>query len=209
MPNFSRGEHTETAGTEILEFITPVPGHIPNIEHLIYTAAATEHTATVMRVIGMTEFTSQTQAGSTILNVKDASPGLTAAINPVDEVLASGDFICWETNFGFIEGGKVSSVSANAITIGSAITYDTAVTGKVWAFYEPGRSTHIQFKLPANTRTEIDAKFTGGVPTQQGIGWSRNGVNEPLLFHVDNITNAGTLELLWGNYLESSNYVAG
>lgn len=192
MATYATGYHTEAAGTEITEVCPPNSDMVPVLRGFSCTVAGTEHNLYVMSPLGVTTAGAPTASGDTTIELAKMDPGQTTA--GVDEGLAAGDWIAYETQYGNLEARKISSVSGNDVTI-PATTDDVENGAKVWAFYEAGRSTNKQIRLPASGTTTYDNLFIqGGIPHQDGIQTSVTGQGMPMLIVIDNATAASKLE---------------
>lgn len=208
MASFFRGYQTQSAGTVIKEVIPGYNGMIPRIEELSYTCAATAHTIYIMKACGQTTTVQGSLTGATTIVLAKTDPG--KATTGADELLASADYLVWFDERGVYKSDTVSSVSGSTVTLSNALATDVLAGATVWAFMEVGRATHIQLKPPASTTTVYsNLKVQAGIPIQTGVNFSRSGSNEPLLIVVDNATNAGSINYISGNYVESTNFVVG
>lgn len=195
MATYVTGKHTETAGTEITEVCPPNGSMIPVLRGFSYTAAGTEHSLFVIGARGYTTTVTFTASGDTTMDLARNDPGQTSAA--VDEDLAAGDWVAYETQYGNLEVREISSISASTITLASGVTDDVATGAKVWAFYEDAATNigAIEISCAASTTVTYDnLHVQGGVPHQRGVQNSVTGVGMPLLVVVDNATAAGTLE---------------
>jgi len=202
---FSGAQEGVGAGTAITVVIPPINLMIPRINRFCYTAGATEHTATILRPIGRTTTTAASASGVSTLVLDDVSAGKTTA--NAEEDLAADDYVAWPDQYGVWHTGILASISANTITLTAALTEDVNRGAYVYVLHELGRATHLQVKLPASTRVEIIGPIQAGFGTQSGVQTSRTGLGDPLVLSIDNITNAGKLHYVLGNYATSENQV--
>lgn len=206
MSVFFRGEHTETAGNEIVEIIPAVSGRIPVVKKLVYKAGTQDHNLYVMRVVGTTTTTSHTVSGSNTFNINDTSPGSNTA--GAEEALASGDWIAWKNERNEWEAADITSITSAAIDFTGSCAADVPLGTTIWCFYEKTRPTHIAIDLPANNTTTIEnVEIPAGIPPSMGLETSRSGSGEPLLVVIDNLTNAGTLQYIYANHTGSSHSI--
>jgi hypothetical protein len=204
MATFSRGYHTESAGTAIVEVIPAAGEGIPTVNGISYTCAATAHNLYIMRAVGQTTTVQGALSGATTIVLAKTDPG--KATTGADETLAANDYLVWADEVGVYKHGVVSSLSGNTITLGTALASDLNAGTTVWVFHEIARSTHIALKPPASTTTAYNpVMFAAGVPRQYGVNFSRTGVGEPLLVVADNLTNAGSINYISGYYSDPTN----
>lgn len=204
MATFSRGYHTENAGTQIVEVIPAAGEGIPTISGISYTCAATGHNLYIMRAVGQTTTVQGSLSGVSTLVLSKSDPG--KATTGADETLAASDYLVWVDETGVYRANTVSSISGNTVTLSSALTADVNAGATVWAFHEIARSVHIALKPPASTTTVYsNVMFAAGVPKQAGVNFSRTGVGEPLLVVSDNLTNAGSINYISGYYSDPTN----
>jgi hypothetical protein len=210
MPTFFRGNHTETAGTAILEVIPAYADMIPQILAMRYLNAGTAHAATIMRPIAKTATTTSSASGVSTLELADIKPGKTITTG-ADETLAANDFLIWKDEDGAYKTDFIASVSGSTVTMTSALPGAVENGAPVWALYEVARATHISLVLPVSVTTDFaNIVIQAGYDEQQGgVSGLRTGSGDPLLLHIDNATAAGTLRYLSGAYASKSNIVAG
>lgn len=197
MSNFYIGHHTEAVNTAIVEVIPGLAEFKPRIDTLCYKTGTAKHTINVMKAIAATEVYAPSESGTNQLTLKSVDPGETTA--GVDETLAANDWIGWICENGMYHVDYITTVSSNVVTLANNLTTDVNAGQTIWTFYEVGRSTHIQLEVPASTTLEIKGPIMAGFSTQKGQKTSREGSGDPLMVHIDNVTDAG--ELLWiGGY---------
>ena len=209
MKIFLRGYHAEAANTPIREIIPAMPGLIPRVDHLVYTAGSSNHTLRIVRPLGFTNTTVSSQVGTQTLYINSRILGQTTA--GVDEWVAASDYLIWQDRHGVFQSDTVASVSnGNILTMSNVLPSDVQYAAGVWACYEVARSTHQTLSLPSLTRTTLkNLPLQAGFPTQKGIKTKRLGIGDPMMVYIDNITNAGALHALAGSWVAPSNFLAG
>ena len=209
--SFGRGKQTQTAGTEILEFIPPKPTRRPKITRIDYTNLGTAHTGTVMGALGKTKTVGVQVAGAVSL-VLARDPGKYATNfaadgrgvpSVADNLIAANDFVAVRKPDGTWLVAKPSAASTNAdgtvtLTVSALPTGGIAAGADVWFFgintdTNPNTNkAHEVFPFPASVQ-----QVYGGSDAPIAEAW---GLGEPLLFHDGNATNAGTLNEIQGVY---------
>jgi hypothetical protein len=187
--NNGTGTLTAVAGTAIRYLIQPNVNGKVRASKMVYTAAATAHTATFLRPLGRTTTTAATDAAGTVINLA-ADPGVTG------NGIAANDLLAIRETDGITRLYTVSSVSSLAITLSSGLTAGVASGGKVWNFGVTGDTNpadgaaHPAFALASGGATTFtdDNGFVGTFVR-----------DDPLLLSVNNLSNAGTLnQFSWG-----------
>lgn len=206
MATFFRGYHTELADTPIVERIPRQPFKIPQVDEFRYENDIVEHTAAIMRVVGVTRTSRYTPSGTNDIHVASLDPGKTTT--GVDDNIGVGDYFAWEDEFGVLRVDTVSATTAtNAITPDNALPTDIPFGARVYYFHEFNRSTHIQLRLKASATTKMNGPITAGFTEQVSAkAPARRGVGEPILFVVDNVGNAGKLHYLKVSYVEPTSF---
>jgi len=199
VPVFQLDYHTETAGTVIEEIVPPKENMIARITGIIYEAAATAHTLTVMRAVANTSCSKYSASGQTVLNV--LQPDAMKDSAGADEALAANDFVVYQTEDGTYGASKVSSVSGNAITMTANLAGTVDEGGTIWLMGELARTTHVAMNAKASTVNILEGlAIQAGLPQQASPKNIRDGANDPLLIQSDNATNAGFLRSISGVY---------
>lgn len=191
---FQWDHHTETAGTEIVEFAPPVGGLRAKLTSLVYTPAATEHDLRLMKCIHQVTLTAASAASDTTLDLSEATFG--------GDTLASGDWVILEHGDGTYGAYKASGLSSLVLTV-TAIAKAANVGAKVYIMGAPGDSSyHLTLKSGTGSRLAFSAEFGGLVESGYNIGtYTRTGISDPIMFLSANGTNAGTLNLGAGIYV--------
>tara|TARA_Y100000310_G_scaffold343421_1_gene450967 strand:+ start:6650 stop:7354 length:705 start_codon:yes stop_codon:yes gene_type:complete len=201
---FGKGYKTETADTVITQLIPGNATSKARVTSLIYRVAGTAHTLTLMRPIGATAVDLAAASGQADMVVTNLSPASTAA--GALEALAANDYIAWCDREGTYQYDIISSVSGNTLTMTSNLPSNVAANAVVWAFYEVGRSSHIQFNPGTSTTQSYFPNFQAGITKQVNEYNIRSGISDPLLFHSTNATAAGFLESLAGAYVDEDQF---
>lgn len=197
---FYNGYESVAFGTAIVVVIPGVREMLTRVTRFMYETGGAIHTATFMRPVGNTTTVTQAQNGDSVLELASVDPGQTTA--GVDETLAASDYLAWRDENETIQYGTVSSVSGDAVTLSAALSTDVEANADVWAFYELARTTHTQLKIPASATTTFNGPIQAGFSHQTGIETDRNGVYDPLILHIDNITATGKLHYLSAEYVD-------
>ena len=227
-PSFSRPKKTATAGTVITSLMQPRAKTRLKVTTAKYTASTTAHTLTFLRALAKTKIATAVAAGGTSYvlardpgnysanfaadaqkgpNTDGAQANGTAIGSPLasNNLIASGDFLAIQLNQKAVFFlATVSGTPATASNGQVTLTATAAPTGGVPAnaeVYFFGTTTDVH-----PLTGEANPAFTGtasATTTLDGYGSeiaSAYGSDEPLLFHSDNATAAGTLELITGVY---------
>lgn len=177
------GYHTESAGTVIQSNIPGQSGRRIGLIELLYTAAATAHTASLMYAPDLagcrTTASAAAASGQAVLNVTDAPT------DPAGNAVASGDHIAYQLSDGTWEFNTVASLAVKAITLTNNIgTPGVAIGGLVRIFGVVADGAIINFAMAAAATTEYGAgKLVAAMPI----------VGDPAILQVNNVTNAGFL----------------
>lgn len=184
------GAKTESAGTPINRIIPPGVG-VAKVAKVLYTAAATAHTLTAMRVLGSTRLSGNANSGQPVIDLA-ADPG------PSGNSIAANDWLIVRNDDGSLFVAKVSSVSTLAITLTANLSAAiTAAKSRVWFFGVAGDTDpksgepHPSFALASGGQTVISE----APPFCVASAWFQG---EPLLLQVNNATNAGQFD--WTTY---------
>lgn len=226
-PTFARPRKTIAFGTVITSLIQPRNKSRTKITTLKYTAAGTAHTLTILKALARTKVvTAVAAAGTSVILARDpgnysanatadaaAGPntaGTQATQGPVNtpiianNLIAANDFIAIETaQKGVFNLATVSAVATAAngqvtCTVGAAPTGGYPAGADVYFFgittdsHPITGEAHSAFSGTASATTTVDGN--GGEIA------SAYGIDEPLLFHSDNATATGVLELITGVY---------
>jgi hypothetical protein len=182
------GRITATAATKIVRGIPGRVGAFTRLRKLVYLAAGTAHTITVLRSIGRTRANGAAAASQADLVVL-ADPG------PSGNGIAANDRIAIRHAVdGVTRFYTVSAWNSGTRTITLSANLTVAVTDRdhVWMFgveadTDPSQGeAHPIFPGTASTLVTYDEGDIGVVAS--------NASDEPLLVIVDNATAAGTLQ---------------
>lgn len=230
VPTFSRPRKTIAFGTVITSLIQPINKKKAKVTTLKYTDAGTAHTLTFLRTLAKCKITTAVAASGTsyILNrdpgnysanaTADALKGPNTdgpqaagfrTLTPIvaNNLIAANDFLAIQTaNPSIFFVAKASAAATNAD--GSVtVTADAAPTGGV-----PANAEVYFFGITTDSHPvtgEAHQAFASGVGsaavTIDGNGGevaSAFGIDEPLLFHSNNATATGILELITGVYAD-------
>lgn len=197
--NYTVGYHTEVADTAIVDLVPPEDEKTIEVSEILYETDANTHNIYIMRAVGDTETIEPASVGASSLTLKSFDPGQTTA--GVDEMLAANDWIAWVDEDGAYHCDYIVSRTGSTFTLANAITVDVPVGSKVWAFYEPARSTNLRFRITDNQRVLFTGPYTAGFTPHVGGETSRSGLEDPVIFYSDNATSAGELYYLRANYV--------
>jgi hypothetical protein len=193
---FGLDRKTETAGTAIVHCIPPsLRGGKAIITNIDYVAAATAHTLTIFKAIAKTTTTAAAAASQAVV-------ALTAKTFRGD-TLAANDFVVIQHTDGTFGVYVVSSVSGLNVTMTGNVSAISA-NAPVWIMGAVGEAEHVQILTIASVRNNYASAFAGiaqsGFYTSNADGYNRSGIDDPLLVHSNNATNAGFLENVSGYY---------
>lgn len=191
--SFHYGTKTAAGGTEINVLIRPRVNSYTRLTAVTYRAAATAHTITAMRAFAKTTVSIAAAGSQAVVNITaDAAAGLTPG------AIAAGDWLVVALDDGTFHLGKVLSVASLAITLTANLPSAAAVGRTVWMLGAPG--DHTAGTPTAGSQFPAAASVLNSfVDAASGICVS-NEQNSPLAVHSNNATNAGTFELIAGNY---------
>lgn len=194
---------TANAGTIITQVIPPRKDCYANLAAVVYTAAATAHTLTVMRPFNWTTFTADAAASQAVVNIA-ADPGTYSSgglkDNPgnytpsvANNGIAANDFVVYELPDGNFTLDTVSSVSSLAVTLSNNVPTGGVRKGmKLWFFGIITNTNpltgvaHATWALADSATTTLEP--TAGVPLLR-----TTHKDHPMILHSGNATNAGTL----------------
>lgn len=189
-----RGLLTATAGTAI-ELLSPGAGRdVRNaycrLQRLVYRAAGTAHTLTILRALGVTT-AAAAAAGQAVLTL--------AAQPQAGNDVAADDYLAWEVAEATAGGatlvhylhGKVLSVSGLTITLTANLTRAVPAGSRVWLLgvagdAAPSGEQQLTFSAPANAVTTL-----GGPDVDVACSGL---LGAPILVLSNNATNAGQFE---------------
>ncbi|VTS00594.1 hypothetical protein [Tuwongella immobilis] len=186
------GRRTATAGTVINHVVPPRKRAYSRITTMVYTAAGTAHTLTVLRPLGSTVLSADASASQAVVNVQ-ANPG------PAGNALAANDWVIIQRPDGTLVVDTVSSITGTAITLATSLAAAVPAGSQLWmmgvaADTDPRTGAgHPQYSAPASVTTRYSDDLIGVVASI--------GNNEPLLVQSNNAVAAGTLEQV--SYLHS------
>jgi hypothetical protein len=191
---------TAAAGTPITFMAPPSREGYTLLTAFIYKAAGTEHTVTVMRSLEATTLSASEAAAATVIDVT-AAPGTGTPAG----LIAANDWVVIQLDDGNFFLVKVSSVSANAITIATALPSAAAASNAFWFFGAPG--DHVSSQTTLKTNHAVGSQYKTG--TSQTItradyaaGLLRSHAkHQPVVLYSDNATAAGQFEQITGAYV--------
>jgi hypothetical protein len=184
------GTLTQAFGTVISRLVPPRSGAFTRITKVVYTAAGTAHTITVMRHIGTrVKLTSAASINQAVINLS-ADPGNTG------NAIAANDWIALRHDDGITRLHRVSSVSTLAITLTANLTVAASANQPVWFFGAVG-DTDPKIGEAHNALAGIASATTTYEDAPDGAGlFSSHASFEPILVQSNNATAAGTLQQL-------------
>lgn len=211
------GSKTAAAGTAYTLPVEPMSGMWALLNLVSFTAGATAHTLTIMRpmssqlVSGQTQYcscylTAAAAGGQAVINLNE-DPGIytsyeyngSSAPRTANNGITAGDWLMFRYPDGTWGVDTVLSVSTLAITLSNNLgTGGLAATAPVWFFGVPADTNpndaqaHPSFALAASVTTVFGA--SGSLV----MGGFR--ANNPMLLHVNNATNASTLNFAAASY---------
>ena len=227
-PTFSRPKKTIAFGTVITSLIQPRKKAIAKVTTLKYTAAGTAHTLTLMRALARTKIvTAIAAAGTAAVLARDpgnysanyAADALTgpntngvqaagfAGQTPIvaNNLIAANDWLVIQTaNPHQYYLTQMSAPTTNAdgtvnITLTTAAPTGGIPAGAVVFFLGTTTDTH-PLTGEAHPQYTGTASVTSTIDGNGGEIASAFGIEEPLVFHSDNATATGVLELITGVY---------
>ena len=202
MPVFTLPSLTASSGTAIQQIVPPLAGAIARITSLMYTSAAAAHTITVMRATAKTTADGRAAAAQKVMTLSNV-----AAMNTVDatsaEGVAIGDYMAWYDDEDKIVFDVVAGISSSAVTMTVNFGNDIPDGSPVWIFGELARASVITFTPPVSLTTTFFLNAQAGIPGQLDSN-SRAGDNDPLIISSNNITNAGAMVYISGEYVAAT-----
>lgn len=185
------GYQTQNAGTRINQMIQGKKDHYTYVTKLSYKAAATQHALALMRKVAETTLSAAAAASQAVIALS-ADPGTTST-----GTIAAGDHVAIKKPDGTWHHGIVSSVASLNITLTANVPSGGFLSGARVIFYgAPGDTDHTErtFAGLASVTTTLPADGVEGVLARS------LGVDEPVIFSSDNLTNAGFLLHLGASY---------
>lgn len=203
MMAFQISSATAGAGTAITALIPGIPGKVTRIKNIRYQTAGTPHTITILRPVAYTTADDTAVSGQAVIRLDNVSA--MKSINTInDEIIATNDYLIVERRDGKYEQDTVSSVSGNDVTMTNVLGGTVSSGGGVWILGELGRASHITLTTTASTTETFDLNALGGIPGQLDTGNAHIGSGDPLFVSVDNVTAAGTLISISGDYVDAA-----
>lgn len=175
------GSVTQTAGTAITRVIPPNSGARACLGNFKYVPAATAHTLTAMVVVQTLSVTSDAASGQAVVPISSIPTSFDGSI------LAANDWLVLQYEDGSWAAHLVSSLSGLNVTVSANLTAKVLKDSVAYFMGAPGDHTTRQFTTIASTSYDFIASdfriraATSPLP------------NQPILFHSNNATNAGTL----------------
>lgn len=182
------GRKTATADTVIRHVVPALRNAIARIMKLVYTAAGTAHTVTVMRPIASATTLAADCAGTATIT-------LTASLDATSNALAANDIVVLrrkDTDFHHL--GIVSSVSSLTVVLTAALPTTFEAGSDIWNFGIPGDTN------PYPGDNAAHPGFTGTASATTTYSNDQVGIvaafskNEPLVVSSNNATAAGVIE---------------
>jgi len=177
----SNGYKTQNAATVIQFNLPGVNGQRLGLSELLYLAAATAHTATLM-VPGSSagcknSASAAAAAGQKVINV------VSDPLDPSGNAAAAADWVAYQDASGTWNFDTVNGVVGKAVTMtNNIVAAGIAAGGLVRFFGVAGDLNGAQLSLPASSTTE----YGNG-----RLVWVHPDRSEPAILQINNITNAG------------------
>ena len=171
--------NTALADTAFLQHLEPLSVYRQIVTRLTILCAATAQTLTVMQALARTTTSASALASQKVINLT-ADPG----IGTVAGGIASGDYCIVELTDGTHQVNLVDSVSTLAITFIDDFSQAVKSGAKVY-FYGTAANGHEQVAVASGGETTFESSEGWFVAKNAGY---------PLLFHLNNITNACILQ---------------
>ena len=181
------GVHTENAATPINSLVPPRRNCHARIKRVNYTPGATSHTLYAMRPLARTTASAAASASQAVVNLT-ADPGT----GTVAGGIAANDWCVLELADGTFQLNKVASVATLAVTFTDNLSAAMVSGARVWFLGAPANG-HATFSLPTGSTTTLPADASGSSNMLGTDLAGTDGPDEPLVLHIDNVTNAGTL----------------
>jgi hypothetical protein len=190
------GVGTASANTAIQFLVPPRAGAYARLMQVQYVNGVTAHTITVLRALSQVKVVGVNAISQAVLNIS-ADPGVLAGVGGAGGTgIATNDFLAWANDDGTYTFNKVSSVATLAITLASNLLKALVGGEKVWFFGALTRTNvydgnaHPAYTAAASVTTTLsDPTNTGGFVAAFTPG-------TPLLVSSNNITNAGTMNVV-------------
>lgn len=204
----SYGKLTQNAGTVITRLVEPMRGALTRITAAQTITGATAHLLTLMRPLNRTYFTADAAASQAVVNIA-ADPGdYPTGCRTGDNVIAGSDFVVYECADGTYALDTVSSVATLAITLTNNVPTGGVKKGGFFWFYGIVTDTnpndaqaHPRFDLLASTRNYLNrGDGLTSIPDNKLLDLG-NGCYQPLILHIDNGSNASTLDSVGVEYV--------
>lgn len=205
------GRLTQTAGTVIVQVIEPWPGAMTRITGMRISTLGTAHILTMLRPLNIAYASAAVAVSGTSL-VLDRQPGdfnANGTVATADNNIATNDYVVYQMADGTYVGELVT-VSSLTLTITSAGTGGIAAGAPVWFFgivtdTNPNDNrAHPRFNLAASSTTTFSrADGMTTIPDHRNMDLG-DGCFQPLLFIIDNGTNASTIESVGVEYVRKS-----
>lgn len=183
-----RGKKTQAAGTTIEVLVPPHVSGVTHITKIVYTAAGTAHTITVMRPVGRTTASAAASTGQAVV-----------AFTADPNTIAANDWVAIRhSTDGVTRQYKVSSVAGLNVTMTANLGATVAAGDKIWVFGVAGDTNP--------TDGEAHPGLTGTASVTTSYSDSDSGVvssyakDDPLLVQSNNATAAGTIEQVSYSY---------
>lgn len=196
----SLGKTTQTAGTVITLLVPPQANLRTKLAKLAVTVGATAHTLTIMRPLGRTTASSAAAASQAVINLT-ADPGDYSSVRTADNAIAANDYLVFKHPDNTYSFDIVSSVSSLAITMTTNFpTLGIASGAPVWFMgittdTNPNDArAHQAWTLPASGVQTFSAAH------DRCSFFESLNVNEPMIIHINNATNASVLEYVEAYY---------
>lgn len=190
------GQRTVAFGTTIDALVPPSPtgrqGYT-RITKIVYTAAGTAHTITLLRSLGTTTVASTAAAGQAVVN-------LTAQPTSGNDVAANDYLAIRRAADGITRLYKVSSVSTLAITMTANLGTGAGLAAgdKVWHF---GISSDTDPRTGAAHETLRGVVSATSTYSEDSSGVIASiGTDEPIMVQSNNATATGFLEQVSYSY---------
>lgn len=185
----SYGSLTQTAGTVITRLVPPRTSLRARVTDLIYTAAATAHTITMMPALLKGKITQDAASGQAVIKIESVPT------NPLDgSVLAANDIVSFQYEDGAWDLGTVSSLSGTSITLTANLSKAVDAESAIYFHFAPADHANRRYTAAASGTLTIT---NGNLCTCPAKSY-------PIIVHSDNATNAGTLLKLGYTYVDGN-----
>lgn len=188
---------------------------IIHVTDFVYRVSTTGHTVTVMRPFNYTTFSADAAASQAVVNLT-ADPGLyqtagrykyplpngVTVPSTANNGIAANDYVVFQTASGQWVMDTVSSVSSLAVTLTTNLPTGGVKKGGLLYFFGVAANTdpatneaNQTFLVTAHASTLTEYKLQ----SDSGL-WHSYHPGDPMIFHSDNSTAAGHIELIAGYY---------